>query len=124
MKTLKGTLQETFDSWPDMEKIEHGEIPPPQITRQTILEENQVACISDKILTTLLSRYISLYIAFCIRVFYFLITCSPQAQVKLAPSLITDIIQCLQRLPIGLKHHRIIWAAFYLLNLGVFYSGM
>ncbi|KAJ6036552.1 hypothetical protein N7540_000831 [Penicillium herquei] len=50
MKILKGRLQETLYSWPDKERIEHGEICPPQVTRQTIYKENQVTYMSDKIL--------------------------------------------------------------------------
>ncbi|KAJ5713747.1 uncharacterized protein N7483_010928 [Penicillium malachiteum] len=46
---LKGRLQETLYSWPDKERIEHGEMSPPQITRQTIYEENQVTYMSDKL---------------------------------------------------------------------------
>ncbi|KAJ5656747.1 hypothetical protein N7507_008697 [Penicillium longicatenatum] len=49
MKILKGELQETLYSWPDQEKIEHGETSPPQITRQTIYGENQVTYMSDKL---------------------------------------------------------------------------
>ncbi|KAJ5690988.1 hypothetical protein N7488_011723 [Penicillium malachiteum] len=49
MKILKGRLQETLYSWPDKERIEHGEISPPQVTRQTIYEENQVTYMSDKL---------------------------------------------------------------------------
>ncbi|KAJ5629234.1 hypothetical protein N7528_002891 [Penicillium herquei] len=50
MKILKGRLQETLYSWPDKERLEHGEISPPQVTRQTIYEENQVTYMSDKTL--------------------------------------------------------------------------
>ncbi|KAJ5526876.1 hypothetical protein N7513_011035 [Penicillium frequentans] len=49
MKILKGKLQETLYSWPDQEKIKRGETSPPQITRQTIYEENQVTYMSDKL---------------------------------------------------------------------------
>ncbi|KAJ5625540.1 cysteine dioxygenase [Penicillium lagena] len=46
---LKGKLQETLYSWPDKEKIEHGQISPPQITKETIYGENQVTYMSDKL---------------------------------------------------------------------------
>ncbi|KAJ5085815.1 hypothetical protein N7532_010586 [Penicillium argentinense] len=49
MKILKGNLQETLYSWPDTERIEHGETSPPQITKHTIYGENQVTYMSDKL---------------------------------------------------------------------------
>ncbi|KAJ5938817.1 hypothetical protein N7466_001951 [Penicillium verhagenii] len=49
MKILKGTLKETLYSWPDQEKIKHGESAPPQITRKTTFGENEVTYMSDKL---------------------------------------------------------------------------
>ncbi|KAJ5084595.1 hypothetical protein NUU61_009174 [Penicillium alfredii] len=49
MKILKGKLQETLYSWPDEEKIEHGQTSPPEITKQTVYGENQVTYMSDKL---------------------------------------------------------------------------
>ncbi|KAJ5586982.1 uncharacterized protein N7459_002747 [Penicillium hispanicum] len=49
MKILKGKLQETLYSWPDQSKIEHGQTSPPQITRRTIYDENEVTYMSDKL---------------------------------------------------------------------------
>ncbi|KAJ6129855.1 hypothetical protein N7512_002635, partial [Penicillium capsulatum] len=49
MKILKGNLQETLYSWPDKEKLEHGDISPPHVTRQTTYGENQVTYMSDKL---------------------------------------------------------------------------
>ncbi|KAJ5911543.1 uncharacterized protein N7473_000846 [Penicillium subrubescens] len=49
MKILKGKLRETLYSWPDKKKIEQGETSPPQITRETTYEENQVTYMSDKL---------------------------------------------------------------------------
>ncbi|GLI78116.1 hypothetical protein PoHVEF18_006416 [Penicillium ochrochloron] len=46
---LKGKLRETLYSWPDKKKIEQGETSPPQITRETVFEENQVTYMSDKL---------------------------------------------------------------------------
>ncbi|CAL5867300.1 uncharacterized protein PFLUO_LOCUS1515 [Penicillium psychrofluorescens] len=46
---LKGKLQETLYSWPDKEKIEHGQTSPPQITKETNFGENQVTYMSDKL---------------------------------------------------------------------------
>ncbi|KAJ5444168.1 uncharacterized protein N7458_008040 [Penicillium daleae] len=49
MKILKGKLKETLYSWPDKKKIERGETSPPQVTRETVFEENQVTYMSDKL---------------------------------------------------------------------------
>ncbi|CEJ54284.1 Putative Cysteine dioxygenase [Penicillium brasilianum] len=49
MKILKGKLKETLYSWPDKKKIEQGETSPPQVTRETVFEENQVTYMSDKL---------------------------------------------------------------------------
>ncbi|KAE8314983.1 RmlC-like cupin domain-containing protein [Aspergillus transmontanensis] len=49
MKVLKGSLQETLYSWPDKSKLEHGQISPPQIRRETTYGENQVTYMSDKL---------------------------------------------------------------------------
>ncbi|GAB1200775.1 RmlC-like cupin domain-containing protein [Aspergillus pseudonomiae] len=49
MKVLKGSLQETLYSWPDQSKLEHGQISPPQIKRETTYCENQVTYMSDKL---------------------------------------------------------------------------
>ncbi|KNG80260.1 cysteine dioxygenase [Aspergillus nomiae NRRL 13137] len=46
---LKGSLQETLYSWPDQSKLEHGQISPPQIRRETTYCENQVTYMSDKL---------------------------------------------------------------------------
>ncbi|PIG68927.1 cysteine dioxygenase [Aspergillus arachidicola] len=46
---LKGSLQETLYSWPDQSKLEHGQISPPQIRRETTYGENQVTYMSDKL---------------------------------------------------------------------------
>ncbi|KJK62388.1 Cysteine dioxygenase type I [Aspergillus parasiticus SU-1] len=46
---LKGSLQETLYSWPDKSKLEHGQISPPQIRRETTYGENQVTYMSDKL---------------------------------------------------------------------------
>ncbi|KAJ5654368.1 hypothetical protein N7490_001371 [Penicillium lividum] len=45
MKILKGNLQETLYSWPDQEKIKHGETSAPLVTRQTVYGENDVTYI-------------------------------------------------------------------------------
>lgn len=49
MKILKGSLKETLYSWPDQEKVEHGQVSPPQETKQTIYSENQVTYMSDEL---------------------------------------------------------------------------
>ncbi|KAL2822519.1 RmlC-like cupin domain-containing protein [Aspergillus granulosus] len=49
MKVLKGTLQETLYTWPDQDKVRHGESSPPQITKVTTYGENQVTYMSDKL---------------------------------------------------------------------------
>ena len=48
-KILKGSLKETLYSWPDQEKVEHGQVSPPQETKQTIYDENQVTYMSDEL---------------------------------------------------------------------------
>ncbi|KAB8208177.1 RmlC-like cupin domain-containing protein [Aspergillus parasiticus] len=48
-QVLKGSLQETLYSWPDKSKLEHGQISPPQIRRETTYGENQVTYMSDKL---------------------------------------------------------------------------
>ncbi|KAI9931865.1 hypothetical protein ASPWEDRAFT_37234 [Aspergillus wentii DTO 134E9] len=49
MKILKGSLQETLYTWPDKDKVEHGQVSPPEITKQTIYGENEVTYMSDKL---------------------------------------------------------------------------
>ncbi|KAB8078580.1 RmlC-like cupin domain-containing protein [Aspergillus leporis] len=49
MKVLKGSLKETLYSWPDQTKVEHGQLSPPQITRETIYSEDQVTYMSDQL---------------------------------------------------------------------------
>ncbi|KAF7592568.1 hypothetical protein BBP40_012728 [Aspergillus hancockii] len=49
MKVLKGSLRETLYSWPNQNKIEHGQLSPPQIRRETTYSENQVTYMSDKL---------------------------------------------------------------------------
>ncbi|OJJ04083.1 hypothetical protein ASPVEDRAFT_43532 [Aspergillus versicolor CBS 583.65] len=49
MKVLKGTLQETLYTWPDQERIEHGQVSPPQVKKVTTYGENQVTYMSDKL---------------------------------------------------------------------------
>ncbi|KKK15213.1 hypothetical protein AOCH_006562 [Aspergillus ochraceoroseus] len=50
MKVLKGTLQETLYTWPDQDKVQHGQASPPEITKVTTYGENQVTYMSDKVL--------------------------------------------------------------------------
>ncbi|KAF9895385.1 hypothetical protein FE257_000290 [Aspergillus nanangensis] len=49
MKILKGSLQETLYTWPDQDKVEHGQKSPPRITKETTYGENQVTYMSDKL---------------------------------------------------------------------------
>ncbi|KAJ0422408.1 RmlC-like cupin domain-containing protein [Aspergillus carlsbadensis] len=49
MKVLKGTLQETLYTWPDQDKVQHGESSPPKITKVTTYGENQVTYMSDQL---------------------------------------------------------------------------
>ncbi|KAL6231161.1 hypothetical protein BDW75DRAFT_221012 [Aspergillus navahoensis] len=49
MKVLKGTLQETLYTWPDQDKVQHGQPSPPQVTKVTTYSENQVTYMSDKL---------------------------------------------------------------------------
>ncbi|KAL4927949.1 putative cysteine dioxygenase Cdo1 [Aspergillus undulatus] len=49
MKILKGTLQETLYTWPDQDKVEHGQSSPPEVTKVTTYGENQVTYMSDKL---------------------------------------------------------------------------
>ncbi|PTU20555.1 hypothetical protein P175DRAFT_0457953 [Aspergillus ochraceoroseus IBT 24754] len=49
MKVLKGTLQETLYTWPDQDKVQHGQASPPEITKVTTYGENQVTYMSDKL---------------------------------------------------------------------------
>ncbi|KAH8422705.1 putative cysteine dioxygenase Cdo1 [Aspergillus melleus] len=49
MKILKGSVQETLYSWPDQNKIKHGETSPPQIKKVTTYNENEVTYMSDKL---------------------------------------------------------------------------
>ncbi|KAL4911242.1 hypothetical protein BDW74DRAFT_6587 [Aspergillus multicolor] len=49
MKILKGSLQETLYTWPDQDKVEHGQSSPPQVTKETTYGENQVTYMSDKL---------------------------------------------------------------------------
>ncbi|KAL2871121.1 putative cysteine dioxygenase Cdo1 [Aspergillus lucknowensis] len=49
MKVLKGTLQETLYSWPDQDRVEHGQPSPPEITKVTSYNENQVTYMSDQL---------------------------------------------------------------------------
>lgn len=46
---LKGTLQETLYTWPDQDKVEHGQSSPPEVTKVTSYGENQVTYMSDKV---------------------------------------------------------------------------
>ncbi|KAL4810717.1 RmlC-like cupin domain-containing protein [Aspergillus unguis] len=49
MKILKGNLQETLYTWPDQDKVEHGQSSPPEVTKVTEYSENQVTYMSDKL---------------------------------------------------------------------------
>ncbi|CEL09126.1 RmlC-like cupin domain-containing protein [Aspergillus pseudodeflectus] len=49
MKILKGTLRETLYTWPDQDKVQHGESSPPKITKVTTYGENQVTYMSDQL---------------------------------------------------------------------------
>ncbi|KAL4881300.1 RmlC-like cupin domain-containing protein [Aspergillus karnatakaensis] len=49
MKVLKGTLQETLYTWPDQDKVQHGQSSPPEVTKVTTYGENQVTYMSDKL---------------------------------------------------------------------------
>ncbi|BCS23824.1 putative cysteine dioxygenase Cdo1 [Aspergillus puulaauensis] len=49
MKVLKGTLQETLYTWPDQERVERGQVSPPQVKKVTTYGENQVTYMSDKL---------------------------------------------------------------------------
>ncbi|KAL4871555.1 hypothetical protein BDV12DRAFT_163961 [Aspergillus spectabilis] len=49
MKVLKGTLQETLYTWPDQDKVEHGQSSPPEVTKVTTYGEDQVTYMSDKL---------------------------------------------------------------------------
>ncbi|KAL3447924.1 RmlC-like cupin domain-containing protein [Aspergillus insuetus] len=49
MKVLKGNLQETLYTWPDQDKVQHGELSPPRITKVTTYGENQVTYMSDQL---------------------------------------------------------------------------
>ncbi|KAI9369965.1 RmlC-like cupin domain-containing protein [Aspergillus egyptiacus] len=49
MKVLKGTLQETLYTWPDQDKVQHGQSSPPEITKVTTYGQNQVTYMSDKL---------------------------------------------------------------------------
>ncbi|KAL4974447.1 RmlC-like cupin domain-containing protein [Aspergillus desertorum] len=49
MKILRGTLQETLYTWPDQDKVQHGQPSPPQVTKVTRYSENQVTYMSDKL---------------------------------------------------------------------------
>lgn len=49
MKILKGTLKETLYSWPDQEKVEHGQVSPPQVRRETRYGKDQVTYMSDEL---------------------------------------------------------------------------
>ncbi|KAI9045712.1 putative cysteine dioxygenase Cdo1 [Aspergillus affinis] len=49
MKILRGSVQETLYSWPDQNRIKHGETSPPQIKKVTTYNENEVTYMSDKV---------------------------------------------------------------------------
>ncbi|KAL2826854.1 RmlC-like cupin domain-containing protein [Aspergillus cavernicola] len=49
MKILKGTLQETLYTWPDQDKVQHGQSSPPEIKKVTTYGDNQVTYMSDKL---------------------------------------------------------------------------
>jgi len=49
MKVLEGSLQETLYSWPEKDKVAHGQESPLQVTKQTTYHENEVAYMSDKL---------------------------------------------------------------------------
>ncbi|KAL4765690.1 putative cysteine dioxygenase Cdo1 [Aspergillus foveolatus] len=49
MKVLKGNLQETLYTWPDQDKVQHGQSSPPEVTKVTTYGENQVTYMSDKL---------------------------------------------------------------------------
>ncbi|KAL4815223.1 RmlC-like cupin domain-containing protein [Aspergillus spinulosporus] len=49
MKVLKGSLQETLYTWPDQDKVQHGQSSPPEVTKVTTYGENQVTYMSDKL---------------------------------------------------------------------------
>ncbi|KAL5337653.1 RmlC-like cupin domain-containing protein [Aspergillus crustosus] len=49
MKVLKGTLQETLYTWPDQDKVQHGQSSPPEVTKVTTYGEDQVTYMSDKL---------------------------------------------------------------------------
>ncbi|EAA58969.1 hypothetical protein AN4081.2 [Aspergillus nidulans FGSC A4] len=46
---LKGNLQETLYTWPDQDKVQHGQSSPPEVTKVTTYGENQVTYMSDKL---------------------------------------------------------------------------
>jgi cysteine dioxygenase len=47
MKILKGRLKETLYTWPDQTLIESGENAPPEVQRETVMDENDVGYISS-----------------------------------------------------------------------------
>ncbi|KAL4741831.1 RmlC-like cupin domain-containing protein [Aspergillus similis] len=49
MKVLKGNLQETLYTWPDQDKVQHGQSSPPEVSKVTTYGENQVTYMSDKL---------------------------------------------------------------------------
>jgi cysteine dioxygenase len=55
MKVLKGNLQETLYTWPDQDKVQHGQSSPPEVTKVTTYGENQVTYMSDKVRNVLLN---------------------------------------------------------------------
>ncbi|EZF10949.1 hypothetical protein H112_07864 [Trichophyton rubrum D6] len=58
MKILHGSLKEHRYDWPEQDKINNGEACPLTVTKETILRENEVAYMSDKVSSTSLSLYI------------------------------------------------------------------
>ncbi|OAL68874.1 cysteine dioxygenase [Trichophyton violaceum] len=49
MKILHGSLKEHKYDWPEQDKINNGEACPLTVTKETILRENEVAYMSDKL---------------------------------------------------------------------------
>ncbi|EZG02126.1 hypothetical protein H106_07712 [Trichophyton rubrum CBS 735.88] len=49
MKILHGSLKEHRYDWPEQDKINNGEACPLTVTKETILRENEVAYMSDKL---------------------------------------------------------------------------
>ncbi|KAM5441224.1 Cysteine dioxygenase [Microsporum ferrugineum] len=49
MKVLHGTLREDRYDWPEQDKVQNGEACPLTVTKETILRENEVTYMSDKL---------------------------------------------------------------------------